>query len=157
MKFEIVQASIEYKEILANLFQFYYYDFSEFEESDVEEDGRFEADPYLDNYWIEVEHRFPYILIKDGKYIGFVLVRFIEEQKCFSIAEFFVMKKYRRERIGREAAIQIFNFYKGYWEVAQLESNKPAQAFWIKVIDDFTKGHFTDRVENEKRIQNFVS
>ncbi|MEJ7679877.1 MAG: hypothetical protein WKG06_18870 [Segetibacter sp.] len=89
--------------------------------------------------------------------MGFVLVRFIEsaERIYFSIAEFFIMKKYRQEGIGKAAAGQIFNMHKGLWEVYQMESNKPAQMFWKKVIDEYTKGQFEERFENGRRNTKF--
>lgn len=136
--------------------QFYKYDFSEFVNLDIEQDGLFSAYKNLDDYWTD-ENRFPYIIQQDGKYIGFVLVRYIEANKRghFSIAEFFVMKKYRRTGIGKTIAYQIFDLHKGRWEVFQKENNKPAQIFWNKVIKEYTKGQFKKRTENEKLVQYF--
>ncbi|MEC0109102.1 hypothetical protein P4H27_19250 [Paenibacillus taichungensis] len=96
MKFEIIQANKECKEVLANLMQFYIYDFSEFIKCDVEEDGLYGAYP-LEDYWIEKNHRFPYLIKQNNKYVGFVLVRLFEtaERDYYSIAEFFILKKYR--------------------------------------------------------------
>ena len=126
---------------------------------DIQENGLFAAYPRLEDYWKEGNNRFPYILQKDGKYIGFALVRVIESEQrtYFSIAEFFVMKKYRRQGIGKSAAQQVFNLHRGAWEVFQKESNKPAQIFWKKVIDEYTQGKFTERKEDGRLIQDFVS
>lgn len=44
---------------------------------------------------------------------------------------------------GKAMAMQLFTLHKGPWEVFQLNSNKPAQLFWNKVIEAFTKGNFT--------------
>ena len=65
------------------------------------------------------------------------------------------MKKYRREGIGKSVAEQIFNLQKGQWEVCQKGSNKPAQVFWNKIIDEYTKGQFKERLENGRRIPEF--
>ncbi|CAM3258716.1 GNAT family N-acetyltransferase [Paenibacillus taichungensis] len=158
MKFEIIQANKECKEVLANLMQFYIYDFSEFIKCDVEEDGLYGAYP-LEDYWIEKNHRFPYLIKQNNKYVGFVLVRLIEtaERDYYSIAEFFILKKYRREGIGKAVAARIFDLYKGQWEVYQIEGNKSAQIFWNKTIDEYTKGQFKERIENGRRIQDFIS
>ncbi len=158
MSAQLLKASHEHKEVIKNLMQFYVYDFSEFINLDVEANGLFAAYSNLDDYWKE-ENRFPYIIQKKERHIGFVLVRFIEtaQRNYFSIAEFFVMKKYRREGFGKTIAHQIFSFHKGEWEVYQKESNKPAQLFWNKVIDDYTKGDFTERFENGRMIQDFKS
>ena len=40
--------ALKYKEVLKNLIQFSEYDFSEFVDSDVKEDGKYEYD-YIDN------------------------------------------------------------------------------------------------------------
>ncbi|MCR8843306.1 GNAT family N-acetyltransferase [Paenibacillus sp. SC116] len=159
MHVECIRASIEHKDVFKNLMQLYIYDFSEFIKCDVEEDGLFGAYPYLDSYWEDESHRFPYIIKQEGKYAGFILVRFVEseERNFFTIAEFFVMKKYRKAGIGRAVAKQVFNSHKGSWEVFQMESNRPAQLFWNKVIDEYTNGQFSNRLGDGKRIQTFIS
>jgi predicted acetyltransferase len=156
-EFKLMVASEEYKNIIKNLMQFYIYDFSEYVNLDVEAEGLFSSYPDLEEYWNDKSHRFPYIIKKEEKHIGFVLVRFSEsqQQSYFSIAEFFVMKKYRRQGIGKAAAKQLFNLHKGQWEVYQKEKNKPAQLFWTKIIDEYTNGQFKQRLENGRIIQNF--
>ncbi|WP_438349955.1 GNAT family N-acetyltransferase [Paenibacillus sp. FA6] len=158
MKFELIQVNKEYKEVLANLMQFYIYDFSEFIKCDVEKGGLYGAYP-LEDYWKEENHRFAYVIKQDNKYVGFVLVRLIEtaERDYYSIAEFFILKKYRREGIGKAVAARIFDLHKGQWEVYQIEGNKSAQIFWNKAIDEYTKGQFKERIENGRRIQDFIS
>ena len=158
MNYKLIKATNQHEEAIKNLMQFYMYDFSEFVNLDVEANGLFTPDKNLDDYWKD-DNRFPYIIQQDEKYLGFVLVRLIAEtqRSYFSIAEFFVMKKYRREGIGKAAAHQIFNLYKGTWEVFQKETNKPAQLFWKRVIDEYTQGKFSERFEDGKIIQDFVS
>lgn len=135
------------------------YDFSKFVDLDVEANGLFAAYQQLENYWKDETHRFPYIIQKEEKHVGFVLIRFIEseQQNYFSVAEFFVMKKYRREGIGKEIAIQIFDLHKGQWEVFQKESNKPAQLLWNKVIGEYNKVSFTERFKDARWVQDFIS
>ncbi|MEO7767259.1 MAG: GNAT family N-acetyltransferase [Ferruginibacter sp.] len=159
MNLVLVQALREHTEVIKNLMQFYIYDFSEYVHCDVEDNGLFAAYPLLDEYWKEKNNRFPYIIKKDEKYVGFVLVRFIasEERNYFSMAEFFIMRKYRKAGIGKTVAGQIFQLHKGHWEVCQKESNQPALAFWNKVIVEHTKGQFKEYFKNEKRIQEFES
>ena len=137
--------------------QFYIYDFSEYVRYDVEDNGLFAPYAGLQDYWEGDNDKFPYIIRRDDKYIGFVLVKFIssKDQGYFSIAEFFILRKYRNEGIGKAVAIEVFNLHKGQWEVYQKNSNKPSQIFWNKVISEYTKGHFKERLENGKRIQNF--
>lgn len=160
MKIEIVQASEEDKEIMEMLMQFYFYDFSEFTNDDINNDGRYEEYPYLALYWEEKKNRFPYLVNVNGKHAGFVLVRYHDEHNedaTFSIAEFFIMKKYRRMGIGKQVAWQIFDWHQGKWEVTQMKENKLAQAFWLNVINEFTKGTFTDEMEESSRKQVFTN
>ena len=81
MNVKLAKASRENISVMENLMQFYIYDFSEYVNCEVEEDGLFAAYPALEDYWKEKNHKFPYVMLKDGKYIGFVLVRFIETAK----------------------------------------------------------------------------
>jgi predicted acetyltransferase len=158
MNITIKKAAVNEKEIIKNLMQFYFYDFSEFIEAHLEESGQFGAYPYLDDYWNDPT-RFPYLVKIDGKLAGFALVRLIEEneQRYFSIAEFFVMKKYRRTGLGKVLAIEVFNLHQGEWEVFQMEKNIPAQHFWRKVISDYTNGKYTEQFRDKRVIQKFVS
>jgi predicted acetyltransferase len=157
MNFTLIQASKEHKIIIENLMQFYIYDFSEFVPNDVEDNGLFAPYPHLENYWEEKNDKFPYIIIKNDKYAGFVLVRRIQSEKgsYFSIAEFFILKKYRLGGTGKSVAFQIFDLHRGHWEVFQRNTNKPAQIFWKKVIKEYSKGQFRERSEDGKQIQTF--
>jgi predicted acetyltransferase len=159
MDLEVTIAPAESKQVIKNLMQFYKYDFSEFIDCNPEEDGLFAAYPDLENYWNEKNNKFPYIIKKDGQYIGFALVSYIEsgERNYFSIAEFFIMRKNRRKGVGRDVARYIFNLHKGPWEVYQKESNKPAQLFWNKVIREYSNGQFSERLEQGRLIQDFES
>jgi predicted acetyltransferase len=157
LNFQLIKASAEYEQVISNLMQFYMYDFSEYTSSDVEPNGLFSDYPYLKEYWKEENHRFPYVIMKDEKYIGFVLVRIVETEgkNYFSIGEFFIMRKYRRKGFGRIMATQIFNLHRGQWEVYQMEANKSAHAFWSKTILEYTTGQFKERTENGRTIQCF--
>ncbi|MGD6842607.1 GNAT family N-acetyltransferase [Bacillus infantis] len=154
MEYEIIKAGEEHKEALQNLLQFYIYDFSEFIDAHVEEDGRFRDYP-LSDYWTEEDH-FPYVIRLAERYAGFVLVA--GDNGSFSITEFFIMKKYRRGGLGKQVAKEIFGLHKGSWEIFQIEKNKPAQSFWRSVVKEYTGGDFTEREDEHKRvIQKFVS
>ncbi|MEX1030705.1 MAG: GNAT family N-acetyltransferase [Paenibacillaceae bacterium] len=158
MLIELHVAEGEEKDILKNLIQFYDYDFSEFTDEDVLEKGNYSEYPFIDLYW-EESSRVPYLIRVEGSLAGFVLVRTVEEANYiyYSIAEFFVMKKYRRSGIGKQVAETVFNKHRGQWEVYQLERNRPAQTFWVKVISEYTNGNYSERNEQGKRIQSFSS
>ena len=107
--------------------QLYLYDFSEIDGGDVNEGGEF---PYrwLDHYWTE-SGRNPFLVYSDGRIAGFVLVRTDATAgrgpDTKSVAEFFIMRKFRRMGIGRKAAFQVFDRFRGAWEVA--DPGKPGR------------------------------
>ncbi|UNK20966.1 GNAT family N-acetyltransferase [Paenibacillus sp. N3/727] len=159
MDYKLYLAAKDEKDIFANLMQYYFYDFSEFIDIDVEGDGQFDYYPHLDSYWSETAIRFPYLLKINGKYAGFALVRQIqtEEKTYFSMAEFFIMKKYRRSGVGKQVAKELFDLHPGAWEVFQLATNIPAQRFWTKVISEYTKSEYQEHDDNGKKTQKFIS
>ena len=157
MDIKLIKASTEHRHVIADLMQFYMYDFSIFTGSDVGPNGLFDNYPNLEEYWEEENQRFPYVIQKAEIYIGFVLVRIISTagKNYFSIAEFFIMRKYRLKGFGRTVAEQVFNLHKGEWEVYQMDVNKPAQEFWRKIIREYTGGLFSEKMENGRTIQCF--
>ncbi|BBH24381.1 hypothetical protein Back11_57260 [Paenibacillus baekrokdamisoli] len=153
--------SVEYdqKSTLRNLLELYNYDFSEFEPEDVNENGLY-GYRYLDQYWTE-EGRHPFFIRVDGKLAGFALVREVgtneHNQTIYSVAEFFVMKKYRKLGVGQHVSTELFNTFSGIWKVGQIETNKPAQAFWRKIIGKYTNNNYREIREDdwEGPIQTF--
>lgn len=98
----------------------------------------------------------------DGKLAGFALVRTLEEEgdsRTYSLAEFFILRKYRRQGIGGQAARRVFGLFAGVWRVHQEAQSLQAQAFWRKVIREYTAGEFTEQSEAgwEDPIQEFRS
>jgi predicted acetyltransferase len=144
MGVELVRASVKEKVVLQRMMELYLYDFSELEDMDLNADGSYEY-PYLDDYWTE-ETRHPFIIRVAGKLAGFVLVRQLatEPNAVQSIAEFFVMRKYRRLGVGRQAARTVFDRFPGSWEIGVLRSNTGAQRFWRSVIGEYTMGRYTE-------------
>jgi predicted acetyltransferase len=54
------------------------------------------------------------------------------------MAEFFVLRGYRKRGIGTQAAYQVWKQFPGRWEVRVMESNLLALSFWGKAISSFT-------------------
>jgi predicted acetyltransferase len=129
MPVEIATVPHDDKEVLRRLIEFYDYDFSELLGWDVNEHGTF-GYRYFDQYWTDPD-RHPLFIRVDGRLAGFALVR---AGQPHDMAEFFVMRKYRRVGIGTEAARSIFTQFPGSWQVRQLEANVNATAFWQRAI-----------------------
>lgn len=145
MKIEIQHATLDEKSVLRNLMELCQHDYSEFDQADVNEHGIF-GYKYLDNYWTEAE-RYPFLVRISGKLAGFVLVRAVDTQNkppTHAVTEFFVLRKYRRQGIGREVVWQIFDRFPGKWSIYQEEGNLPAQSFWRQVIGEYTQGVYTE-------------
>lgn len=139
MKLELKQASISQKPILANLLELYAYDFTEYCDFDIGDDG-FYGYKDLSLYWTD-ENKLPYLVYCDSKIAGFVLIQKIlsisGSSEVWDVAEFFVMRKYRRNGVGARIAFDIWNKFKGQWQVRVLTNNKIASAFWPKIIKNF--------------------
>ena len=140
----MVEASIEEVSVLRHLLQLYMYDMSEFDGYDVNDHGLFRY-RYLDNYWTE-ENRQAFIVRVYEKIAGFVLVNnhTYSEEADRSIAEFFIMRKFRRRRIGMQVAHTIFDMHPGCWEVRQTKTNIRAQAFWKSVLTEYSQDPFNE-------------
>jgi predicted acetyltransferase len=150
------------KAVLRNLMQLYLYDFSEFEPADVDAWGRFRYG-YLPHYWKEAG-RYPFLIEAGGRPAGFALACDIAwplDSPAHWMAEFFVLRSLRRRGVGQEAAWQVFRSLPGLWRVGQVAANTPAQAFWRKVITEFTGGEYRQQVLDGPNwhgpLQEFVS
>lgn len=144
MKIEVVPALIPDKPILQQMMELYQYDFSEFEDTDLNEQGYF-GYPYLDYYWVERD-RYPFLVRVEGKLAGFVLANQFTylPGSQYSIGEFFILRKYRRRGIGRQVAFQIFDLFRGVWEIHQVQTNIVAQNFWRHTIAVYTRNAYTE-------------
>jgi predicted acetyltransferase len=131
---------------LESLFQLYAYDWSELGRIQIGADGHF-AVASLEPYWRD-DHRHPFLIRVDGKLAGFALVvgqsRLSGAIGVFDMAEFFVMRMYRRKGVGQAAAAAAFGRFSGPWEIRQRDENVAATAFWRRAIAHYTGGRYTE-------------
>ena len=126
---EVLEATPEDKSVVRQLMELYLYDFSEFVDADLDPHGYF-GYQYLDNYWTEPDRK-PFLFRATGKWAGFALVR---GGAPHDMAEFFVMRKYRRRGVGIVAARDLFARFPGDWQVRQMAANAGATTFWRRAI-----------------------
>ena len=126
--------------VLENMLQLYIHDFSELHahtpRCDLAADGRYHADIPLGAWWQAADH-IPLLLRVDGKLAGFALLNAAAHSGLAvdrNMAEFFVVRKYRRAGIGSAAAHAIFSRYPGRWEAAVMRANTGARRFWEACI-----------------------
>ncbi|MEC0239596.1 GNAT family N-acetyltransferase [Paenibacillus dokdonensis] len=136
------------KQVISGLMQLYLYDFTLFQNLDVNQDGVFPDYPGLDDYWKRGSGKYPFLMTNGNIPAGFALVdRLVDpEEGEFYMTEFFVMQKYRRSGMGSWAARELFDRFQGRWKVTQVKTNAPAQAFWRKVIGTYTDQQFEEKI-----------
>jgi predicted acetyltransferase len=158
-KVEIEAAGRDRRETLANLFQLYTHDFSDFwtdrTDGELEETGRFPDYAHLDSYWTEPD-RTPFVIHANGHVAGFALINTFAHSGLpidFSVAEFFVVRKHRRAGVGFEAATRIIRARPGQWELAVARRNTAALPFWLRVATDIA-GPAVDELDRDGELWN---
>jgi len=158
MEINLHKVPVEERQVLEHLIEYYVYDFSEYLDIELSENGNF-GFYSLDTYWNDPVNHSPFIVKLNDTIIGFVLVKRVEKngERINKIAEFFITKKHRRNGYGKLAAKQVFDMYRGSWEVTQIEKNIPAQVFWGHVISDYTSNTYEEHFYDGKYHQTFVN
>ncbi|NMB46151.1 MAG: GNAT family N-acetyltransferase [Firmicutes bacterium] len=137
----------ERKSALRNLLELFLYDLSEFEdeETDVNECGLYEYE-YLDHYWTQ-PGRYAYFIRVRDKLAGFALISQSRSDDGYFhtiMEEFFVMRRYRGQRVGQTAAHRLFSLFPGCWRIPEMRLDIPAQRFWRKIIPRYTGGQYVE-------------
>jgi predicted acetyltransferase len=137
---EVVPAAKEHEPILANLLELYAHDFSDFHGIELGADGRF-GYKSLPLYWSEPD-RHPFLVIIDSKLAGFAFVKRGSEvsgnENVWDMAEFFVVRGYRRRGVGTQVAHEVWKRFPGAWEIRVMSANVSARDFWAHAISTFT-------------------
>ena len=163
MEPELVRATASDAPIFDRLIQLYAYDFSEFMGWDVGDDGRFDDHGVAPLRVDPLRH--PFLIRVGDKLAGFVIVdqqsRLWPAEPASDVAEFFILRRYRRLGVGARAAVQVFDRFAGRWEVRQTARNTAATAFWRRVIGQYCGGNFRELVLADERwrgpVQVFAS
>lgn len=159
---QIIRVKKEHQTVLENLMQFYLYDFSIYfcgeTDGHVDHNGLFPLEYDLRRY-IEGKgdgnsQYWAYLARVDSRWAGFALVSdrcdqmpqiiYPPDTPGRNMDEFFVLRCFRRQGIGQQMAHFVFDTVKGFWQIAQIMNNTPAQAFWRATIGSYTGGYYTD-------------
>jgi predicted acetyltransferase len=147
MDIEIIDATALHRDVLSRLMELYQYDCTEFTDEDVEEGGSF-GYRYLDATLTEPD-RHAHLLRIDGHWAGFAIVReraeFLDSREGIDMAEFFVLRKYRRHGAGERLASGMFDRYRGAWQVRVIGPNERARSFWRDIIPRYTEADVPER------------
>jgi predicted acetyltransferase len=133
--------------VLANLLELYAHDLSEAFALELGADGRFGYEK-LPLYWSDPERRFPFLIRCGTRIVGFALITrgspASDDPDDFDVAEFFVVRRYRRYGVGRRAARLLWNRFAVGWVVRVSEGNRGGYHFWRSVVAEFTRGTFVE-------------
>jgi len=134
--------------VLGNLFELYLHDMSEAFPLELGADGRFGYER-LPEYFAAPGKRFPFWIRHGGALAGFALAMrgsaATDDPAHLDVAEFFVLRRYRRTGVGREAAFALFDRLRGHWVVRVSTGNRRGSAFWPAVVAEYTGGAFAAR------------
>jgi predicted acetyltransferase len=118
------------KAVLARLLELYRYDMSEFRPYPLTDHGIY-GYRFLDIYFLKSDREACFIRV-GGELAGFTMTRALTDGTR-TVAEFFVVRRWRRRGIGRAVAHQVFARHPGPWEVAFDDANVAGNAFWPEV------------------------
>lgn len=157
-RWELVPATIDDHPTIQNMGRFYVYDMTEYmgddEDWKIPENGIFECIDFR-KYWDQPD-TFPFILRNSQEIIGFVIIdkKGSESQVDYNMAQFFILRKFKKKGIGKAVACHCFDRFVGVWEVMVMPKNEGAYRFWKKVITSYTDNHYQEYVKCVKHLQN---
>lgn len=142
-EFELRVAEPQDRPALQRMLELYQHELSDVWDQDVDERGEYGYD--LDDYWSRPACR-AYVVRVAGRYAGFALVTpdVILPGGEHWMAQFFIMRKYRRHGIGAAVAMCLFDAWPGRWQVGQMPLNAPARAFWRGTIGRYAGDRYTE-------------
>lgn len=136
MDVSLQKISIGARPILENLFRYYVYDLSECAGQSPDGDGRYSFNAEaLNLYWMDAGH-VPYFIIAGGEIVGFALIRkYPNAPEVLDIEQFFVLRKFKRQGIGKKALAQILLSHPGKWQIRVLKENIKGLKFWLTAVN----------------------
>lgn len=137
MSIRLIPTTAEQLPLIRNLYQFYAYESSAWEQEDVEIDGRFYVhEPHLQRYWQDAGWSAQLILVDDF-IAGFLLLEACEDPGVaeMEFADLFLLKKYRRLSIGRALLQQTVSDGRR-WLLCCYEQDEMGSAFCTQVLSE---------------------
>ncbi len=146
---KLVPVSAANYHTIQNMARFYVYDMSEYlghqRGWEIPLNGLYECIDFK-KYWDNPEKQFPFFIYYKDEIAGFAIID--KEGRSpdveYNMAQFFVIRKFKRKRIGEFAACECFNRFTGKWNVMCLPENTGAYNFWVSIISRYTKGKFEE-------------
>ena len=141
LNIQIIKASLEQKSTIAQLYELYTYEMTDLADFDINDNGYY-GYAELPMFWTN-PNKYPFLIWVNKKLAGFVLVQkgspIDLNPNIWDIAEFFIMRKFRKKGIGQFIAQNIWSQFEGTWQVRVWDNNQAACAFWNNTIKKFLK------------------
>lgn len=143
---------------LSRLLELVAYDLSELTGANITENGLYVTDVDIRSWYEDPNYDLLFIRA-DGALAGFVVIRYLDEEGSHYLNHFFILRKYRRQGVGKKAAVMAFDRYIGQWRVSQFDWNVPAQLFWRQVIREYAVEPIVEsrRADNKGPVQHFTN
>lgn len=153
---ETARFTPETAHIFHNLYPLYLHDLSEFDAAAPNEHGVLEPAPVRTlqeqmqghKGWLETPNSlFPFLIRADGIPAGFDLIAthpHIPKHIDYLVHEFFLLHAFRGKGVGEQAAAQVFDRFRGKWEIYAMPNNPRAQGFWRKAIVGYTGSQYQE-------------
>ena len=138
MKIELSSLQSEHLHVLSNLWQFYIFEGSVRDQTDVDADGRFEIpDELFTNAAEGKDGSSVYLILCDGSYAGFVVLASasIAKKPITELADLFILPKYRGQGIASTVIENIIIQSSKTWLIAVFRNDLEALRFWKGVFN----------------------
>lgn len=155
---KLIAASLDDYSTIQNMARFYVYDMSEYLGNDkgweCPETGLYECIDFK-KYW-ETADTFPFLIRYQNELAGFVIIdkKGSESTVDFNVAQFFILRKFKKKGIGKYVAHQCFDQFRGRWEVMVIPGNEGAYQFWRSVIKEYTGNQFNEYTKCVVHLEN---
>lgn len=163
---KLIPATLNDLPIIKNLGRFYAYDISEYYGDEpgweMEDDGLYGVGIDFEKYFSQNDC-FPFLIRFKNELAGFAIVdkKGSDESIDFNMAQFFILRTYKRKGIGKYCAYLCFDQFPGTWEVMVMPGNEGAYPFWKSIIKDYTHNNFEEYTRTlthgERNIFKFTS
>ncbi|MFD2178879.1 GNAT family N-acetyltransferase [Veronia pacifica] len=144
METTLKKIPVHSRSVFENLFQYYRYDMSEFLGLAPDDHGLYVTrSSQFDVYWKMPDHH-PFFIYADGNLAGFILIRrYPARPELFDIDQFFILRRFKGQGVGKAAFKQAITLFPGQWQVRVLRENINALRFWSKAVAEATSGIFS--------------
>lgn len=150
MEVQLVIIKEQQRKVFENLFSYYIYDMTEYMKWNPDQEGKFGYDSSkFDVYWVLEDH-IPYFIYVGSELAGFVLVRrYPNDLSTYDIDQFFVLRKFKGQGVGKEALAKVIDIFPGNWQIRVLLQNSGALHFWKSAVFNLVGDEYSLSKEND--------